>query len=254
MSFEQFCWKCHPFLSQSLGIIEPKCTTYRHIQATCAERRRKGGIKECIQVPNVNNAGNEFATINFDGKNKQIKKTMERSSKESHVYFHISSHFHFLSSRLSCHAGVLLIVPALKKPTTKIIKQIERMENSTRGRSASMCLLFFSKGAQLRHTYVNTHTNTYWDASHRLINTEHFSGISRVFIVRYNRHIRTQHTSSHYSHTNIHKQSLAWISFGKLSVLLSHASWNFARASRSFAISHLCKPWDRPIWIIQLIH
>lgn len=119
---------------------------------------------------------------------------------------------------------------------SKRIKQTELVESGTWWRFASMCPLFSER--RWADTHLCWHTNTYWDSPPRLINTKVVRGISfseETFIVHRNRH-----PHPHYSHIYIHIKSLTWIPFGKLSVLLSRrASWNFARASRSFAISHL---------------
>lgn len=179
-------------------------------------------------------------------------KLIQRDRKESHVCSHISSHFHFLSL-LSCHTGVLLIALKEKNKTKQRNSNRQSEWIAAHGEDSPACVSYFHKR---RSADTDADTNAYWDSSHGLIDTHNFSGISRVFIACYkhtpNRHVHMQDAYSHHSRL---KQSPTWISFGKRCVLLSrHASWNFARASHSFAISHLCKPWDQPIWIIQLLH
>lgn len=92
-------------------------------------------------------------------------------------------------------------------------------------------------------TPMLTRTNTYWAASLWLINSNKFSGIQEYLLF-----ITTDTNCSTHSHTTptlIFINRLVRICFGKPSVLSSRlATWNSARASRSFAISHLYKLWD----------
>ena len=60
---------------------------------------------------------------------------------------------------------------------------------------------------------------TYWDSSHRLINTHNFSGSIYCSL-----HIHMQ--CSNFSHTYIRIRSLAWISFCK-AVCTFKSSWHF---------------------------
>lgn len=108
--------------------------------------------------------------------------------------------------------------------------------------------VFYSlRDAGLIHTYVATQTR-----AGLLIHSHNFSGILRVFTVHYNTHTHTLGATPAPVFIN---RALLGSLLEKLGVLLSrHASWNSARASRSFAISHLYKPWDQPIWIIQSLH
>lgn len=121
--------------------------------------------------------------------------------------FTFTSALIFISSLLSWHAGVLLIVHTLKKT-----KENQTNRASAEQHTAKICLhvsFIFSA-----HTHLCWHTQAHIEP--------HLTGLlihrssQGVYIVHYDTHT---HTHSHYSHTNIHKHSLAWISFGKPSVL-----------------------------------